>query len=191
MRIKALLALSSLLAVVAVATVPASVVVPVDTASAAAVDYFLKIEGVEGESKDNNHKNEINIESFSWGVSQMGTHGAGGGGGAGKVSVHDISITKVIDKSSPILFQSVATGKHFPKAVLVGRKTDGHEFLVIELEDILISSFEQDGDRSNLPMDQVSINFAKIIVKYYPQGADGRTESPVVRGWDIKMNKPI
>ena len=76
----------------------------------AAVDFFLKLDGVEGESQDKDHKNEISLESFSFGADQSGTSSHGTGAGAGKVSMHDISVTKVVDKSSPVLFQNCASG---------------------------------------------------------------------------------
>src|SRR5262245_10475584 len=79
-----------------------------------AVDMFLKLEGVKGESKDHKHGGEIHIESFSWGMNQTGAHATGGGGGAGKVHVHDISFTKFVDKSSPTLMLFCAGGKHIP-----------------------------------------------------------------------------
>ena len=86
-----------------------------------AIDMFLKIEGVEGESTDKSHQGEIDILSWSWGMSQSGTTHMGGGGGSGKVSVQDLSLTKYIDKSSTVLLTHCATGKHIPKAVLTVR----------------------------------------------------------------------
>src|SRR5215467_9287803 len=87
-----------------------------------AVDMFLKLDGIKGESKDHKHKDEIHIESFSWGVSQTGSFGAGGGGGTGKVQVHDISVTKFVDKSTAALFLHCASGKHIPNGLITVRK---------------------------------------------------------------------
>ena len=83
-----------------------------------AVDMFLKLEGIKGESKDDKHKDEIHIESFSWGVTQQGGFNVGGGGGAGKVNVHDISISKYLDKSSALLMSHCCTGKHIPSGLV-------------------------------------------------------------------------
>ena len=77
-----------------------------------ATDYFLKIDGIEGESQDSKHKNEIHLESWSWGEQQMGTHSAGGGGGAGKVSMNDFSFAMKVNKASPKLLLSCASGAH-------------------------------------------------------------------------------
>ena len=87
-----------------------------------AVDVFLKIDGVKGESKDSVHKEEIDVLSWSWGISQTGTMGYGGGGGAGKANFHDISIMKRVDSATNMLQLSCATGKHYGKAVLTVRK---------------------------------------------------------------------
>ena len=87
-----------------------------------AVDMFLKLDGIKGESKDHKHKDEIHIESFSWGLNQTGAHGTGGGGGAGKVSVHDISITKFLDKSSCALMLHCCNGKHIKDGLITVRK---------------------------------------------------------------------
>src|SRR2546430_3152894 len=108
----------------------------------AAVDFFLKIEGVDGESTDDKHKGEIDIESFSWGVSQSGSHGAGGGGGAGKASFQDLHFHTHVDKSSPKLFLACATGEHFKKAVLTCRKArqEQQEYMKITMSDCLVSA---------------------------------------------------
>lgn len=157
-------------------------VVPI--AHAAAVDYFLKLDGIDGESTDTTHRNEIDIQSFSWGLSQAGSMSTGGGGGAGKVSVQDFHFTKRIDKSSPLLFSSVAKGKHIAKATLTARSPDGRDFLVITLSDVLVSSFSQQDGGGDVPMDQLSINFAKIEYEYRPIGSP-----PVNVKWDVKTNK--
>src|SRR3990172_178746 len=109
----------------------------------AASDYFLKIEGIDGESKDDKHKNEIEIESWSFGASQSGSMAMGGGGGAGKVSMQDFTFTKSFDKSSPKLFEALATGKHLKEATFVIRKAGGepHEYLKFTFTDALISSY--------------------------------------------------
>src|SRR6185503_7879626 len=117
-----------------------------------AVDMFLKLDGIKGESKDHKHGGEIHIESFSWGMNQTGAHGAGGGGGAGKVSVHDISITKFLDKSSCDLMLACCNGKHITEGLLTVRKAGEKplEYLKIKLEDILISGVQDAGHGSDL-----------------------------------------
>lgn len=158
--------------------------------SAAAVDYFLKLDGIEGESTDQRHKGEISIESFSWGVSQTGLK-SGGGGGAGKASFQDFHFTSKMSKASPLLMLSVATGQHIKNAILIGRRTDGEKFMEIKLSDVLISSYQDGGNGGTMPTDQFSLNFAKIEFEYTPQNEDGSTGSPVKAGYDVKANKKI
>lgn len=159
-----------------------------------AVDMFLKLDGIKGESQDHKHKDEIHIESFSWGVSQTGSFGTGGGGGAGKVAVHDISITKFLDKSTPALFLHCANGKHIPNGLLTFRKAGEKplEYLKIKLQDILISSLQESGHGGgDLLSESVTINFAKFWVEYQEQKADGSGVPGGEMGWDVKANQKL
>jgi type VI secretion system secreted protein Hcp len=133
-----------------------------------AFDAFLKIEGIDGESTDRDHKGEIEILSWSWGETNTGTSGTGGGGGAGKVSMQDFHFTMQVSKASPELMKACATGKHFKEATLTARKAGQRqqEFLKIKLTDVLVSSYQTDGNTKDkefpLPTDQISLNFVKI-----------------------------
>jgi type VI secretion system secreted protein Hcp len=159
----------------------------------AIVDYFLKMDGVEGESTDSKHKGWIEVESWSWSEAQMGTHSSGGGGGAGKVKMRDLAIVSKTDKSSPKLFQACATGQHIKTGTLSCRKAGGtqQEYLKITLSDVLVSSWSHSADSTGgaLPTDQFSINFAKIEFEYKEQKADGSTGGTVKAGWDVAKNK--
>jgi len=155
------------------------------------VDMFLKIDGIKGESKDAKHPGEIHIESFSWGMNQTGAHATGGGGGAGKVSVHDISITKFVDKSSPALMLSCCNGKHIPNGLITVRKAGDKplEYLKIKLVDILISGVQSAGHGSDLLTENVTLNFAKFHVEYQEQKPDGSGSPAGEMGWDVKANQ--
>src|SRR5512135_2455806 len=113
----------------------------------ALVDYFLKIDGIQGESQDKTHKNEIEIESFSWGANQTGTAAHGGGMGAGKVQMQDFNFVMRVNKSSPKLMLACANGEHIKNAVLVCRKAgkEQQEYLKITFTDILVSSYITNG----------------------------------------------
>src|SRR5262249_16188836 len=110
----------------------------------ALVDYFLKIDGIPGESQDAKHKGEIQVLSYRFGESQAGTMGFGGGGGAGKVQMQDFHFAMNINKASPKLFLACATGEHIKQAVLTARKAgkDQHDYLRVKFSDCLVSSFE-------------------------------------------------
>ena len=158
----------------------------------AVVDYFLKIDGIPGESADDKHKNEIDIESWSWGETNSGSHAYGGGGGAGKVSVKDINFTMRVNKASPKLFLACARGDHIKEALLTCRKAGKgqQEYLKIKFSDLLVSNYQTGGSTGDVvPVDQISLNFAKIEISYAPQKADGSLDSPVVHNLDLKANK--
>ena len=158
----------------------------------AAVDYFLKIDGIQGESLDAKHKGEIELESFSWGESNAGTTATGGGAGAGKVNMQDLHVAKKLDKASPLLFLACATGKHLKDAILTARKAGKGqlEFLVFKFRDLLVSSY-QTGAADEEPSEQVSFNFSRIEVEFRPQKPDGSLDTPVKAGWDLKANKKV
>lgn len=161
----------------------------------ASVDYFLKIEGIPGESTDAKHKAEIDVESWSWGETNAGTHVGGGGGGAGKVVMQDFHFVMKVNKASPKLFLACASGQHIPKAVLVCRKagTEQQEFLTITMTDLLVSSYQTGGSAGSsvVPTDQISLNFSKIEWEYKEQKPDGSLGGGVKAGWDLKANKKV
>ena len=123
----------------------------------AAVDYFLKIADIEGESTDDAHGGEIDVLSWSWGETNSGTHAGGGGGGAGKVQMQDFHFTMKVNKATPKLFLACATGQHIPEATLTCRKagTEQQEYLKIKFKDLLISSYQTGGSAGDVvPTDQ-------------------------------------
>jgi type VI secretion system secreted protein Hcp len=158
-------------------------------------DAFLKLDGIKGESADAKHKGEIELESFSWGASQTGTAVQGGGLGAGKVAMQDFHITKKVDVASPKLMLACADGEHLKQAVVTCRKAgkDQQEFLKITLTDVLVSSYSMGGTPtgSTIPMEQISLNYAKIEKEYKEQKPDGTLGGTVKAGWDVKANKKI
>jgi type VI secretion system secreted protein Hcp len=160
----------------------------------AAVDYFLKLKGIEGESTDHKHKAEIDVESFSWGETNAGSHAGGGGGGAGKVQMQDFHFVMKQNKSSPKLMQACASGEHIGEGLLTCRKAGGdqQEFLTVKMTDLLISSYQTGGSHGDVvPMDQISLNFSKIEVEYKEQKPDGTLGGAVKAGWNVKENKKV
>ncbi len=157
----------------------------------AAVDYFLKIDGIQGESKADGHKDEIDIASFSWGETQSGTFAAGGGGGAGKVSMQDFHFTMPVNKASPALFLACAQGDHIKNAILTCRKAgkEQQEFMKVTMSDVSVSSFQIGGAGGVVPTDQISLNFAKIEVEYQEQDATGKLVGSITKWFDLKTMK--
>jgi type VI secretion system secreted protein Hcp len=156
-------------------------------------DYFLKIDGIPGESEDAKHKGEIEVLSFSWGESSSGGHaGPGGGAGAGKVAMQDLHFVARLSKASPALFLACANGKHLKSAVLTVRKAGKgqQEYFVVKLTDVLVSSY-QTGGSAHEPdgaLDQASLGFARIEIEYRPQKPDGSLGTPINAGWDVVKN---
>ncbi len=159
-----------------------------------AVDMFFKIDGIEGESKDASHTNEIDVLAWSWGMSQSATTHIGGGGGSGKVNVQDISFTKYVDKSSPELMKACMTGRHITEATLVVRKAGDKplEYMTIKISDIIVSSVSTGGSGGEDRLtENVSLNFSQVDYTYIEQtdtGAEGA--KPDVK-WDIAKNEAM
>ncbi|MEB2360134.1 MAG: type VI secretion system tube protein Hcp [Bryobacteraceae bacterium] len=160
-----------------------------------AVDLFLKIDGIEGESMDSKHAKEIEVESFSWGETQSGTSSHGAGLGAGKVNMQDFHFVMRVNKASPKLMLACASGEHIKSAILTCRKAgkEQQEFLKIAFSDVLVSSY-QTGAASgvdSIPLDQISLNYSKIEYEYKEQKADGTLAGAIKTGWDLKLNKKV
>ena len=156
-----------------------------------AVDMFLKLEGIDGESQDKKHKGEIDILAWSWGASQSGTTHMGSGSGAGKVSVQDVSVTKYIDSASAALLQHITTGKHIPTGRLLVRKAGDTplEYINLSMEDIIITSFQIGGSGGEERLtENMTMNFAKYGLYYTPQKADGSGEADKQTAYDIQAN---
>jgi type VI secretion system secreted protein Hcp len=168
----------------------------IQSADAASVDYFLKIDGINGESTTVGHENQLDVMTFSWGESQSGSGGFGGGSGAGKVNMQDFCFTANLSSASPKLFLSGADGRHIHDATLYvvrkAGKDKAQEFLNWKLSDVLVSSYQQSGGPESLiPRDSFCFNFSKIEVEYFPQKADGSLDSSIKAGWDLKENKGV
>jgi len=158
-----------------------------------AVDSFLKLDGIPGESTDAKHKGEIDVLAFSWGVSRAGSTGPGGGGSAGKAIFEDLLVVARTSKASPKLWQACAAGQHLKSAVLACRKAGAKQvdFLVIELTEVTITSYEIDGSDDELPLDQFALAFAKVETQFVSVDAKGKAQPPVTTGWDLKKNAKV
>ena len=164
------------------------------TPAVAAQDIFLCIEGLEGETQDPRHPGCMDVLAWSWGMSTPGEQHTGGGGGAGKVSVQDISFTKYVDKSSPDIMLHTANGKVFPKVEIYLHKpcveckvADPYYTLRVEPVQVTSVSLGGSGGEDRL-IENVSLNFSKVEWCYSEQLEDGSLEPPICRGWDIAAN---
>jgi len=160
----------------------------------AAVDMFLKIEGVDGESKDYAHQDEIDVLAWSWGMSNSGSMHTTAGGGAGRVAIQDFSFTKYIDKSSPMLFLKACNGGTFADAKLVVRKAGGDavEYFTLEFTDVMVSSVSVGGSGGEDRLtENITLNFAKVKWTYTEQNPDGSAAGSQEKSWDIAENREL
>jgi len=155
-----------------------------------ASDIFAKLGDIKGESLDEKHKDQIEVLSWSWGVS-AGPHSTGGGSGAGKPSFHDLSFTHKIDKASPSLLRSCASGQQLKEATITRRKAGKgqEEFLVIRMNDVIITSVTEDDEGGENQVETVTLAFAKVDVEYRPQKTDGSLDAGLHFKYDLKANK--
>jgi type VI secretion system secreted protein Hcp len=160
-----------------------------------AVDMFLKIDGeIAGEAQDSVHKDEIDVLAWSWGMSQSGSFHVGSGGGAGKANFQDISVTKWVDKSSPVLMLYCANGDHFKKARLVVRKAGKNplEYVVLDMEKVLVTSVSTGGSGGEDRLtENVTLNFAAAKIVYTQQKEDGTEGEKPEFGWNIAENAQL
>ena len=156
-----------------------------------ASDIFAKIGDIKGESLDSKHKGEIEVLSWSWGVSNAGEMRGGSGGGEGKASFHDLSFTHNIDKASPVLLQACATGVHLKEATITHRKAGKgqQEFLIVKMSDVIITGVAHGDTSDGGHAENVTLTFAKVDFQYKPQKADGTLEAGIHFKYDIKGNK--
>ncbi|GAA0404449.1 type VI secretion system tube protein Hcp [Cocleimonas flava] len=157
-----------------------------------AVDMFLKLDGIDGEAQDAEHKKEIDVLAWSWGASQSGTTHMGAGGGGGKANVEDVSFTHYIDSASHNLLQRVFDGKHISEGTLVVRKAGGTplEYLTIKMTDIMVTNVSTGGSGGEDRLtENVTLNFSKVDYTYKPQKEDGSADADKKAGWDIAENK--
>lgn len=160
--------------------------------------FFVKIDGIKGESPVQGHKDEVDVFSFNLGVTQTGTTDFGGGAGSGKSQFLPVVIYKNVDVASPALFLACATGKHIKTVELKAVRNIGEagplEYLTVTLTDVIVSSFNDqsaDGNTSPTILETVSLKYAKIEISYRKQNPDGSLAPPVKSGFDLKSNKPL
>lgn len=177
-----------------------------------AADYYLKIDTIPGECKVSGHENEIEIESFSWGVRSTGAKAFGGNGVAARAAFQDVNLVKRFDRASTALLQACCLGQHIPKATLTCRKRSdpnaGATYLTITMTDVLVSSWTAAGgfkndlrlaDGTSVPTDpdgferpseSFSLNFTKVEFDYAVQN-DGTNTTGNHFGWDQRNNSIV
>jgi type VI secretion system secreted protein Hcp len=159
-----------------------------------AMDMFIKIGALKGESRDSKFKDTIDVLAWSWGASNSGSAHSGGGAGSGKANIQDLSLTKYIDASSPALLLACCKGTHIDKATLTMRKAGDKplEYLVIEFDEVLITSLSTGGSGGEDRLtENVTLNFAKFTLSYTPQDSKGVPGTAVPVNFDVAQNVSV
>ena len=156
-----------------------------------ASDIFAKIGDIKGESLDSKHKDEIEVLSFSWGVTNTGSLAHGGGGGEGKATFHDLSFVHRIDKASPNLMKACATGTHLKEATITQRKAGKgqQDYFIVKMNDVIITSVTQAGNSGQPGSESVTFAFAKVELEYKPRKPNGSLDAGIHFKYDLKANK--
>lgn len=159
-----------------------------------AASIFARIGTIKGESQDDRHRDEIEVLSWAWGVSQSGTVARGSGGGSGKASFHDFTFTHHVDKASPVLMGACASGEHIKEATITARKAGKgqQDYLVIKMTDVLVTSVSTGvSAEAEGAVEGVALAFAKVDLEYKPQKPDGSLGAGVHFRFDLKANKEV
>lgn len=159
-----------------------------------AVDIFLIIDGIKGESQDAVYPDEIDVLAWNWGMTQSGTTHMGAGAGGGKVNVSDITFTKKVDKATPDLLKACTSGRHINEATLVVRKSGGDspiEYFKLKMDTVIVTSYQTGGARDGLDRieETLSFNFREFTVTYTQQEASGAAGASADAGWNIAENR--
>lgn len=160
-----------------------------------AIDVYLQIDGIKGESQDDKHKDWIECGSVNWGIIQprSATASTGGGHTAERAELQEVTLSKVVDLSSPILMQYCAMGKTMPKAKFEFMRADGQgvpiKYFEIELENVLIGAIHPGIEAGSFLGEHVSLKFSKIMWRYTQQKIGGGVGGSTVGGWDCAANK--
>lgn len=166
--------------------------------SAVALDIFLKLGDIKGDSVDARHRDAIVVLSWDWGIAQtaapVGGGGAGGGAAVGRTDFRRLRFAHRIDVASPLIMLACASGRRLREATLTVRKpgASAFEFLIVKLSDVSVTSVEsavneEEGELYEL----VALDFMKVDLQYIPQSAAGGPGTPVRFGWDIRTNTPL
>jgi type VI secretion system secreted protein Hcp len=162
-----------------------------------AVDMFLKLEGVPGESKDQKLSDHIEILSFSWGVTQQGAYGTGTGGGAGKAHIQEPAFTHFVDKASTVLLQMCVSGKHIAKGEFIARRAGAagqpQHYMNVKFDDLIVSSVQLSGHHGgdDRMTESFTLNFRRFEVVYTTQDNRGVAQPSNPVKWDLQKNAEV
>ena len=154
-----------------------------------AMSMYVQMGDIKGESVESNHKDWIDVLSWTWGMTQTGSGHTGTGNSTAKVSVRDVSFTKYVDKATPNLIKQCCSGKAIGAVTLASNKSQGWDYLVLEMKEVLISSVTSGGTgQDERLIETVTLNFKSFTVKYTPQTDKGDKGAEIPAKWNIAAN---
>ena len=155
-----------------------------------AISNFLKLDGIDGESTDRSHRNEIELLSWSWGMTNETPASGGGGSGVGRATPQALLFVHRYDKASPLLARLAANGRHVRSAVLSARRSGAgqRDFLVVTLQELNVTAVQM-SDNGDGPLEQVALRFAEIGFSYVPQTPRGTAGAPVTMNWNVRTTQ--
>lgn len=162
-----------------------------------AIDVYLQIDGIKGESQDDKHRDWIECASVNWGLTQprSATASTGGGHTAERAELQDVTFSKVADLASPILMQHCAMGKTIPKAKFEFMRADGQgmpiKYFEIELENVLVGAVNPGIEAGAILEEHVSLKFSKVKWRYTQQKIGGGAGGSTAGGWDLAANRVV
>lgn len=154
-----------------------------------AVDYYLKLDQIQGEAADSSFKDQIQIQSWSWGASQVSSVAGSGGSGAGKADLSDFSITTNFDKATPKLFNSIVVGQHIKTGTMSAVKSGakGKPYLKVDFKEMFVTHLQISAS-SEVPTISVGFTYNEIKIDYSAQNEDGNLESTGPVTYNLKQN---
>jgi type VI secretion system secreted protein Hcp len=160
-----------------------------------AIDVYLSLEGIKGESTDEGHKGWIECQSVHWAISQpkSATSSTAGGHSAERCDMTDISFIKIADLATPLLAQSCASGRTLPRAKFEFLRADGAGgrvlYFEIELTCAMIGHLAPGIEAGSILTEAVGLKFAKVVWRYTQQKVSGGSAGNTQGGWDLSNNK--
>jgi type VI secretion system secreted protein Hcp len=156
-----------------------------------AVDFYLKLDTIEGESVRTGFDKQVNLLSFSWGGTQVTAVAGTGGSGAGRATLADLTITKYLDKATPKLFKALVAGTHIANGTLSAVKAGSDvtkPFLTLTMKEMFITS-QQTSAASEVPVETVSFSYNEIKLEYFQQDDKGNLTSTGAVTYNLKVHK--
>jgi type VI secretion system secreted protein Hcp len=154
--------------------------------------FFLKIDGIPGDSIDSQFPDTISVFDWSWGVTNS-ISPVNTGGGAGKSKPHDFTFVSPMSVASPKLFLACAKGTHINKATLSARKQGGKEpYLVITMQNVFVTSYQTaPGPEDAFPRDVADLAYGAVTISYTTQNPEGGVGRTVTAGFDFLRNASV